>query len=403
MTICKSERMKPIGEKVRVVHYRDIWLPLTETWIFNQIKFLDETIESHVICDRVQNLNQFYLDRIHKLPVAGFFDKLYRFKTKHLNSHPYSRRLLKKVTEICPDIIHSHFGDLAWFEIPIARLLNLVQVVTFYGYDVNRKPRQIPIWQHRYKELFAHVDKVLCEGHHMAEDIVRLGCPKNKVAVHHLGISVEEIPFRPRTWEAGTPLRFLIAGTFVEKKGIPDAIQALGRIKKNLPLEISVIGDANQQPRSIIEKKKILHAIAECGLTQHTRVLGYQAHSVMLKEAYNHHVFLSPSLTAEDGDTEGGVPVSIIEMAATGMPVVSTAHCDIPEVISDGVSGFLAPEKDHVALAGKIKTLIEQKNNWKRFAENARQHIEQEYNARIQGLKLSRVYADMLKRKACGV
>ena len=91
--------------------------------------------------------------------------------------------------------------------------------------------------------------------------------------------------------------------------------------------------------------------------------------------------------------------MTIIEMAATGMPVVSTEHCDIPEVIVDAHSGYLAPEKDPAALAGKINALIEQKNNWEYLAQNARQHIEKEYNARIQGLKLSRLYRDVLKHR----
>ncbi len=71
--------------------------------------------------------------------------------------------------------------------------------------------------------------------------------------------------------------------------------------------------------------------------------MGYQPHSTLFAEAYRHHIFLSPSVTASTGDTEGGAPVSLIEMAATGMLIVSTTHCDIPEVIKHGVTGLLAP------------------------------------------------------------
>jgi len=75
-------------------------------------------------------------------------------------------------------------------------------------------------------------------------------------------------------------------------------------------------------------------------------MLGFQPHAILFEEAYKNHIFLSPSVTALDGDTEGGAPVTIIEMAATGMPIISTKHCDIPEVIKDGVTGFLANERD---------------------------------------------------------
>lgn len=301
--------------------------------------------------------------------------------------------------EINPSIIHSHFGNFAWFEMPIAKRINSAHIVTFYGYDVNRFPRIFPEWQKRYKELFKHVDKVLCEGPYMAGDIKKHGCPPSKILVHHLGIALGNIAFQPRKWEEGSPLRVLLSGNFVEKKGIPFALKALGRIQKKVPLEITIIGDAKRQPRCIAEKEKIIKAIAENDLSANTRMLGFQPHTVLIEEAYSHHVFISPSITASDGDTEGGVPVTIIEMAATGMPIVSTKHCDIPEVIIDGESGFLAPEKDILALTEKINALIEQKNNWFRFLEKARQHIEQEYNAEKQGLKLSKVYIDVLKHK----
>ena len=81
---------------------------------------------------------------------------------------------------------------------------------------------------------------------------------------------------------------------------------------------------------AVIEKHKLQSKI---------RMLGFQPYSVLLEEAYTHHIFLSPSVTASDGDTEGGAPVTLIEMLATGMPIVSTTHCDIPEIICKGPEG----------------------------------------------------------------
>ena len=72
------------------------------------------------------------------------------------------------------------------------------------------------------------------------------------------------------------------------------------------------------------------------------RLLGYVSRETLREEAYEHDVFLAPSVTASNGDTEGGAPVAIIEMSASGMPIVSTNHCDIPSVVLDGVTGLLA-------------------------------------------------------------
>ena len=70
------------------------------------------------------------------------------------------------------------------------------------------------------------------------------------------------------------------------------------------------------------------------------------------------------ALTAADGDSEGGAPVGIIEMQAAGMPVLSTYHADIPEVVRDGESGYLVPERDVEALAEKLDKLINEPETW---------------------------------------
>lgn len=230
----------------------------------------------------------------------------------------------------------------------------------------------------------------------MANCIVDLGCPREKVKVHHLGVDVDGLGYKPRSWERGQKLRVLIAGAFREKKGIPYALEALGRLRDTVPLEATIVGDADAEPRSQQEKSRILDVIKRFKLESVVRRLGFQPHGRLLAEAYSHHVFLSPSVTASDGDTEGGAPVGIIEMAATGMPVVATTHCDIPEVIQDGQTGLLAQERDVEGLGGKIVWLLDNPEKWKGLTDRARGHVEKEYNAKIQGKRLSRIYTEIL-------
>ena len=108
-------------------------------------------------------------------------------------------------------------------------------IVAFYGVDVNYLPQNEPIWRGRYRELFLSVDRVLCEGPHMARCISQLGCPEDKISIRHLGIQVEKIAFRPRICDSSRPLAVLIAGTFREKKGIPYALEALARFRSEVP------------------------------------------------------------------------------------------------------------------------------------------------------------------------
>ena len=132
-------------------------------------------------------------------------------------------------------------------------------------------------------------------------------------------------------------------------------------------------------------------------LLDRTHLLGFQPHVRLLEEAYKHHIFLSPSVTASDGDSEGGAPVTIIEMAATGMPVVSTTHCDIPQVIPHGTAGLLADERDVAGLVKHLEWLVQNPEQWEGLVSQARAHIEKNFDAVIQGQQLAEFYASLLK------
>ncbi len=378
-----------------VVHSVSRWLPQTATWLFNEVRYLPAPVESHVVCETALNLDQFPIPRLHSLRDESRLRFTWDRGLRRLGVRAHLGGLEARARGVGADVVHSHFGNVGWADLAAARRAGCRQVVTFYGLDVDFLPRSDPRWYVRYREMFARVDRVLCEGPFMARAVVQLGCPPEKVRVHHLGVSVGEIPFRPRTWRPGEPLRVLLAATFREKKGLPYGLEALARIKDDLPLEITVIGDAPDDARSRAEKQRILDTVARGGLASRTRLLGYRPHAEFLDEAYRHHVFLSPSVTASDGDSEGGAPVGLIEMAASGMPVVSTTHCDIPEVIVPGTTGLLAPERDVDALAGYLRWLAAHPGAWPRMLVAGRRRIEEEFNAAEQGRRLAAIYAEV--------
>jgi colanic acid/amylovoran biosynthesis glycosyltransferase len=192
----------------------------------------------------------------------------------------------------------------------------------------------------------------------------------------------------------------LLAASFREKKGLPDALEALGRLHRELrDLQITIIGDADSDPRSQPEKARILAKLEEHHLQPKVRLLGYQSHAVLLTEAYKHHLFAAPSLTAADGDTEGGAPVTLIEMVATGMPVISTNHCDIPSVVIDGTTGLLANEKDVEGLLCHLRWFVAHPEQWEEMARAGRSHVEANYDAIKQAHRLRDLYVSLLAAK----
>ena len=380
-----------------VIHSFPTWLPQTQTWMYNQVRQLQRLgVEVHVVCERTENLNQFAVANIHSLENEPLFRQVWDKGLRKLRIRRHLNYLVEISRRTDAKIIHSHFGNVGWANLGAVRKLKIKHLVTFYGLDVNKLPVQDPSWRKRYQQLFAEVDRVLCEGSHMAGCVEALGCPAGKIEVQHLGVDVDNILFQPRQWQANGPLRVLIAASFREKKGIPYAIEALQIVAREVPVLLTIIGDAGQEPESQQEKARIFTALERSGLKEHTRLLGYQSHQAMLQEAYDHHLFLQPSITAQDGDTEGGAPVGIIEMLATGMPVVATTHCDIPEVVGPAFAHLLAPERDVLKLAECIKSLLAKPGSWASLVREGRKHIECEYHRSRQAERLSEHYNEIL-------
>lgn len=372
-----------------------VWLPQTMTWLYNQVRYLPEEIESHIVCADTENLDQFNVPNIHPITTPSILAKYYKSGLKWSGTLARIIWLWRMCRRIKPDIIHSHFGNIGWFDSFVVQLTKAKHVVTFYGTDVNMVPTQDPRWKDHYKALFKSADLFLCEGPHMAECIIKLGCPREKIKVLHLGVEVDKIPFKPRKCLPGEPLRVLIAATFREKKGIPYAMEALGQLQKEVDIEITIIGDATREERSREEKQRILEVIEKHKMQSIVNMLGFQPYSVLMEHAYKHHIFLSPSVTSEDGDTEGGAPVTIIEMIASGMPVVSTKHCDISEVVRDGRTGLLTEERNVDQLVHHLNWLVENPKKWGIMLRAGRDRVEKEFDVQVQARRLGEYYKEL--------
>lgn len=380
--------------KIKIIHNVPTWLPQTQTWLFNQALHLSKTdFESHIVCESTENLDQFPIPNIHNLEETFWLYRYWNLFLRRFHFRNHLGFLTKVANATNAQIIHSHFGNIGWASLGAITKSRTKHVVTFYGLDVNMLPTQDHRWFSRYKRLFQQADLFLCEGSHMASCLIKLGCPPSKVKVHHLGIEVNNIKYKPRKWKHGDTLNVLIAASFREKKGIPYALEALGYIKNEINLNITIIGDANNTPSSQKELENINHIIEKYELKTKIKFLGFQPYSVLMSEAYNNHIFLSPSVTAENGDTEGGAPVTLIEMMATGMPIVSTQHCDIPEVVNyNNKDNLLAKERDSLDVANKIRWLLDNPQSWKELCDVGRKHVEVNYNAVTQGVRLGDLY-----------
>ena len=152
-----------------------------------------------------------------------------------------------------------------------------------------------------------------------------------------------------------------------------------------LDCRLHIIGDGS-------ERHRIEAAIEESGLGERVSLAGRQPYSKVLEALWDSHLLLQPSLTAADGDAEGGAPVILLDAQASGLPVVSTVHGDIPEYVLDGESGYLAPEGDVDGLAEQLRRCLFSSDIWARLGRSGRRHVEENYNARTQAAALEEIY-----------
>jgi colanic acid/amylovoran biosynthesis glycosyltransferase len=391
MTVDSSHK-----EELTVANWIHCWLPRTQNWMYTQVKFLPPEVKSYIVCNEITNIDEFWLPNIYCRGTASRWRHYVDAELRKFGIVPHSCFLARIAKKFRANILNSHQCYQAWKNDKTARKLELKHVVTAYGGDMDYPPASPP-WIEYYRTMFEHVDLVLCEGPYIAERIVRRGCPRHKLRIHLLGIDLDKIEFKPRVWNPAKPLRVLIAARFTEKKGIPYALEALGRIQHEVPLEITIIGDASNRLEEQTEKRKILAVIKKHNLQSKIRMLGSKPYGVYLEEAYEHHVFLSPSVTASNGDTEGGMNISIVEMLASGMPVVSTKHCDIPHSVQNGVCGLLADERDVDGLVKHLRWLVDNPEKWFRMIDAGRKYVEKEFDARVQSQRLASLYHGLME------
>lgn len=372
-----------------------IWLEPTQTWLYTQVVHLPAFVESHVLCEVTRNLERFPFARVHSLAERGVLLRGADLLVRQLRLRRHLGFMARRARRLGVELVHSHFGHTAWEFVPVARACGARHVVSFYGYDVGYLPRHG--FGRRYAEVFHDAAVVLCEGPGMARRVVELGCPPAKVRVHRLGVPVDRIVFAPRAWRPGERLRILMIAEFKEKKGLPCGIAAVGMLARARDLELTIVGGVARSARDRGEASAICRAIAEAALGPRVTMLGHRPHAEVHEIARRHHLLLAPSVTAASGDTEGGAPMAIVEMMASGMPVVSTWHCDIPEVVRHEQTGFLAPEGDAAGLAACLERMAASVDRWPAMLAAGRRHVETHFDARVQGRRLGGIYREVLE------
>ena len=297
-----------------------------------------------------------------------------------------SPRLRRILAGLGPDLVHAHFGGDGWLVSGAAAELGVPLIVTVHGHDVTRQPRTPGPKGVRYRRnlrtVFRRAALVLAVSEHIRQAAIAQGADPAKVRVHYTGVAVPPPAAGPKEWDV------VFVGRFVPKKGLDDLLEALATLADLRP-RVLFAGDGPMLP-------EIRAHAARLGLD--ATFPGALDHAAAGRAMAAAKVFASPSRTAPDGDSEG-LPTTILEAAARGVPVVSTRHSGIPEAVVHGETGLLGAEGDRVALAAHLRLLLTDEQLRDRLGRRARELVQERFDLAVQTRRLEDLY-DLVTRGA---
>lgn len=396
-------------EKLRVLHLFGEYLNPAEIWAYNLLKSFS-TAEVHI--GAVHYLkNNFYDPSFsfvdNKLDPLMFYNNNLNKKIPRLLLHklsikmlPYflgtfEKDLMRYIKKHRIQILHAHFAPTAWYYRKLANKMKLPLVVSFYGFDYEYYPNIKPEYNNHYQQLFKLADLFLCEGQHGKDILVQKGCVEGKVKVSRLGIDLNQISFRKREKQIGE-LRLIQVASFAKKKGHIYTLRAFRKALNDCPnMHLTFIGEE----KDVGTKEELENYIHAQGLKNRVKILGFLPYKEIIQEFYQHHVFIHPSCYTKDRDCEGGAPIVLLDAQASGLPVISTKHCDIPEEVIHLETGWLTPEKDVDELSEAIMYFYHMNvAGLKKFSAAARHHISSNYDIYKNAQSLESIYLSMVEK-----
>jgi colanic acid/amylovoran biosynthesis glycosyltransferase len=361
--------------------------------IYRQIIGL-ERVRPIVIAQKREHADLFPIEPHHVVgkPATHF---LRRFWFRQLLDEPWQisrielESLLRILTRTDARLLHIYFGHIAVHLLPLIRAWPKPAVVSFHGADVLVDMNK-PAYRHATEEMLDAVRRVLVRSESLRRAIINLGCDEKNVDILRTGIPLNEFPFRERSFPENGEWRLVQAGRLIEKKGLPTTLRVFAIFLERYPNSTLTI--AGEGP--LLEELKNLGR--DLKIDSHVMFAGFISQEQM-RDIFNaSHLFLHTSETVRDGNQEG-IPNSMLEAMASGLPVFATNHGGIPEAIENGVSGMLVPERNHGALAHALLDAVQDRELLANLAQAGADAVAQKFDQRNQVRRLEEIYLETME------
>ena len=308
-----------------------------------------------------------------------------------LLSRSEARHLRARIEERKCVLLHIFFGNTAIQLLPLLREASRrwPAVVSFHGADVLGELGR-PAFRQALLEMLGRVDLVLARSQSLIDALVQVGCPPEKIRLNRTGIPLDRFPFRERIWPADGKWQVLQACRLIDKKGLPTSLRAFAAFAKTHPqARLTIAGDGPL-------REPLARLAAELGIAGQVEFTGFLSQDDLRARLDAAHFFLHPSEQGSDGNQEG-VPNSVLEAMATGLPVFATIHGGLPEAVEHGVSGWLVAEGDHAALGRAMLDLTADPARLGAMGAAASKSVAENFELHAQVKKLEGYYQEAIE------
>lgn len=294
-----------------------------------------------------------------------FFKVLEHYISPFYNIYSYAFHNSLKKNNV--KVVLAEYGVVGADLIPILKKLGIKLIVHFHGFDASNK-NILNAYKNKYKKMFEYASYIIVVSNIMKQKLINLGCPEHKLILNPYGPNDKFFELEPKYVNK----QFFAVGRFVEKKAPYYTILAFSKVlKKHYDAKLIMAGDGPLQSicKNLVRALNIQNNVIFIGSLVHEEVINYMKNSF---------AFVQHSITAENGDMEG-CPVGILEASAAGLPVVSTYHAGIPDVIQHEKTGFLVEEHDVAGMAEYMLNLLDNKDLAKKLGQAAKIRIKSNF------------------------
>lgn len=353
------------SEKIKVLVFARSIGKKTLTFIYNELDSLSkrEDITLRILTHSYENQDKFPMEEVYLVPQrkVGNIEVKLRFKLRQWGVElgewdaSFRKEINKQIDEFQPDIIHCHFGDVGirFYNNLSAVHKQIPLILHFHGYDASQKLRESKSYRIQLKKLLKRENvQPIFVSKYMVNNVLNSGIVLNNHNLLYYGTNNAVFT---REKKQSTKCVFLQVSSLVEKKGHFFTLKAFKQFLTTLnnPQEYKLVITGGGD--SLDNFKKLAKVLGIESFVKFTDWVNVDEAKVLMNEA---DFFVHHSVTATNGDKEG-IPNAIMEAMSMELPVISTYHSGIPELVEDGVNGYLVEERDVDAYAQRMLDILD--------------------------------------------